>query len=181
VYERGTLDALGRLARAHAIVIDVRDNGGGNTPWRLQKALAGTRHPDWITGPDHVQPSWWARAGLYLRARTAWVPRYRGRVVMLVNGGCASACEDLLVAVRGQPNVTIVGDSTFGSTGQPWNIDLGDGMRARIGARRARLPDGGAFEGVGIAPDVRVVPTAASIAAQQDPVLDRAVALLRGA
>jgi hypothetical protein len=38
--------------------------------------------------------------------------------------------------------------TTGGSTGQPYMLDLGDGMQAIVGAKREMFPDGGRFEGV---------------------------------
>ena len=72
---------------------------------------------------------------------------------------------------------TVVGETTAGSSGQPYIYDFGNGMLFRVGTKRMYFPDGSEFEGVGIKPDIEVIPTPADIKAGRDPVLERAVAL----
>ncbi len=49
-------------------------------------------------------------------------------------------------------------------------------MGFAVGAKREYFPDGSQFEGVGVTPDVRVVPTPAELLASRDVVLERALA-----
>jgi carboxyl-terminal processing protease len=178
-YERRALALLGRYRRAPALVLDLRSNGGGSTPWKLRKALVGGRRGDVIARPDLARGG--GVAGVLAPAAVAlWrVPRYRGQLVVVTNGGCASACEDLVLALKGAPRVLVVGDTTFGSTGEPVVLRFANGMTARVSARRMVYRDGTPFEGVGVAPDVQVAPTATSLAAETDPVLERALTAAR--
>lgn len=73
----------------------------------------------------------------------------------------------------------VVGDMTYGSSGRPFTIDLGDGIRAAVSTKREYFPDGSPFEGIGIAPDLRVVPTPEDRRTGRDPALARALELLR--
>jgi carboxyl-terminal processing protease len=68
----------------------------------------------------------------------------------------------------------LIGETTQGSSGNPYRANLGNGMSIAIGAVRYRFPDGTPFEGVGIAPDVPIDRTAADIASNRDVVLRRA-------
>jgi C-terminal processing protease CtpA/Prc len=68
----------------------------------------------------------------------------------------------------------VIGETTQGSSGNPYRADLGLGMRVAIGAVRYRFPDGASFEGVGIAPDVMVERRIADVVAARDAVLERA-------
>jgi hypothetical protein len=72
----------------------------------------------------------------------------------------------------------VVGETTGGSSGQPYILDLADGMLAFVGAKRESFPDGSRFEGVGIRPDVEVAPTVDDIRAGRDVALDAARRLL---
>ena len=99
---------------------------------------------------------------------------YRGRLVVLVDGGCGSACEDLLVPLKETGRATLVGTTTDGSTGQPLILDFKEGLRAVVGTKRCYFPDGRPFEGVGIAPDRQVVPTRDDLLAGRDPALELA-------
>jgi C-terminal processing protease CtpA/Prc len=53
-------------------------------------------------------------------------------------------------------------------------------MVLRVSSKRYYLPDGSAFEGVGIKPDVEVRPSLADWKAGRDPVFDKAVQLASG-
>lgn len=179
VYQERALELLDRqYADAAALVVDLRGNGGGSTPWKLRKALmGGHRARGRIDEHDHLRPGLLWRLVTPAVLRTYPVPRFRGPLVFLVDGGCASACEDLLLPFKDNGRATLVGETTFGSTGQPHVVDFGDGMTAYVGARRVRFPDGSPFEGVGVAPDVAAPMSFASM--DGDPALERALQLIR--
>lgn len=105
-------------------------------------------------------------------------PIYRHRLIMLADIGCASSCEDLLMPLKVSQRATIIGDTTYGSTGQPYIKQYDNGMGFRIGAKREAFGDGRPFEGVGIKPDIKIVPTAADLQKHRDPVIDKVKALL---
>ncbi len=65
-------------------------------------------------------------------------------------------------------------ETTAGSAGQPFMLDLGKSMMIMIGAKREIFPDGSRFEGVGIKPDVEVEPKAAYLQQGRDTVLEAA-------
>jgi carboxyl-terminal processing protease len=52
-------------------------------------------------------------------------------------------------------------------------------MRIAVGTKREFFPDGSRFEGVGITPDIEVLPTAADLRAGRDPELERALEVLQ--
>lgn len=74
---------------------------------------------------------------------------------------------------------TIVGDRTYGSSGQPITRKISDDISYRVSAKRMFFGDGSPFEGVGIEPDVKVVPTLQQIRENADPVLIKALELAR--
>ena len=104
-------------------------------------------------------------------------PLFKGRLLLLADGGCASACEDFLVPFKDNKRGTLIGETTYGSSGQPYYYDFGNGMSFRVSTKREFFPDGSPFEGVGIRPDVEVTPTVADLAAGRDPVLAKALEL----
>jgi carboxyl-terminal processing protease len=67
----------------------------------------------------------------------------------------------------------VVGETTQGSSGNPYRADIGFGISVAIGAKRYRFPDGTAFEGVGIVPDVPVERRVMDVVAGRDAVLER--------
>ncbi len=100
-------------------------------------------------------------------------------VVVLVDGGSASASEIVAGALKETGRATIVGQPTFGkSTVQVWN-DLPNGGGLRITTDRWFTPQHNSAAPEGIAPDVVVAP-AEDPTSDEDPQLDRALELLSG-
>jgi carboxyl-terminal processing protease len=180
-FEQEALERLREYRGAPRLIVDLRGNGGGNTPWRLRKALASGPYRTWevVAEAKEVRPGLLFRAIAPLAVALARVPDYQGRLILLVDAGCGSACEDLVVSLKDNGRALVLGDTTTGSTGQPVVRTFDRGMGFRVGARRVALPDGGPFEGVGIAPDEVIRPTPEDLRAGRDPVLSRALALAR--
>ena len=100
-------------------------------------------------------------------------------VVVLVDGGSASASEIVAAALQEHGRATILGEATFGkNTVQIWN-DLPNGGGLRLTTDRWFTPERNSVAPDGVQPDV-VVATPEDPAADEDPQLDRAVELLRG-
>jgi carboxyl-terminal processing protease len=100
-------------------------------------------------------------------------------VIVLVDGGSASASEIVAGALKEHGRATILGEPTFGkNTVQIWN-DLPNGGGLRLTTDRWFTPEHNSAAPDGIQPDV-VVATPEDPAADEDPQLDRAVELLRG-
>ena len=104
---------------------------------------------------------------------------FKGRLIVLIDRRAVSAAEDFCIPFKDNHRATFVGEATLGSTGQPFRFDFGNGMSFRVGAKRATFPDGSPFEGVGVAPDVEVPTTLASLRSGRDEVLERALQLAR--
>jgi carboxyl-terminal processing protease len=68
----------------------------------------------------------------------------------------------------------VIGETTQGSSGNPYRTDLGHGMTIAVGAVRYTFPDGTAFEGVGIVPSVAIERKLSDVIAGRDAVLERA-------
>jgi carboxyl-terminal processing protease len=102
---------------------------------------------------------------------------FHGRVILLVDGGCVSACEELVQPFKDSGRGIVVGETTEGSSGMPFLYDFHNGMTLKIAVKRQYFPDGSEFEGVGIKPDVEVHPTIEDLRAGRDPVLEKALEL----
>ncbi|MCU0648112.1 MAG: S41 family peptidase [Gemmatimonadaceae bacterium] len=173
-YEDSAVATMRRaLMQAPAVIVDVRGNSGGSTPRRLLHTLRG----DSATPRLPIERSTIGsdRLAVLARLRPIRGPRYRGVLIILIDRGCASACEDFVAPLAASRRALVVGDTTWGSTGQPQSIDLGDGMSFRVSARRYTQVDGSPFEGVGVAPHIAVAVPAASLQSGADPVLERAM------
>jgi len=165
IFERSAIDLVHQFASAATLIIDVRFNGGGATPFQLIEALM---NKPWRT---------WQASNRESREQTPGAGAFRGRLFLLVDRFCGSACEDFVMPFKDTHRAVVIGETTQGSSGNPYRADLGDGMRVSVGAVRYRFPDGRPFEGIGIEPDVPVVLTVADVRSGRDAVLDRALAL----
>ncbi len=99
-------------------------------------------------------------------------------LVVLVNGGSASASEIVAGALQDAGRATLVGETTFGKGSVQLPHSLSDGSIMRVTVARWFTPDNRSIDGVGLAPDVLVELTEEQRAAAEDPQLDRAVDLL---
>lgn len=99
--------------------------------------------------------------------------------VLLIGHNTASAAEDFLIYADNQPHMTIIGEPSFGSTGQPMMFDLPGGGYARICTKKDTYPDGKEFVGVGIQPDIKVSKTLKDFLENKDPGLETAVKFLK--
>jgi len=107
-------------------------------------------------------------------------PVFTGKLYILVDGACASACEDFVAPFKDNHRATIVGESTMGSSGQPYYYDFGNGMSFRISTKREYFPDGAAFEGIGVKPDVEVPLTLDDLKGGRDSAVLKAEELAGG-
>ena len=186
-FEDSALALVERFRTVPALILDVRENGGGSTPSRLTRALMD-RPYRWYGESTPLTPGLPSLRDRVPRAQLRWesplqepdTSAYRGRVVLLVDGGCFSACEDFVVYFKGNGRAQLVGDTTGGSSGQPVFPALGHGLIAGVSSKREYLPDGRPLEGNGIPPDVVVPQSVRDVREGRDPVLARALALVAG-
>ncbi len=180
------MELLEQFRSAGSLIVDVRDNGGGSTPIAFIRALM-ERPWRWYAEASPMRISVFAnsaergRPGFsdFRRPMMSWPASvespdslFTGRLAILIDAGCHSACEDYAMPFKDNGRAILVGEPTAGSSGQPYYEDLGNGMRLAVGTKREFFPDGSRFEGVGIDPDWRLVPTADELRAGRDPELE---------
>ena len=100
-------------------------------------------------------------------------------VVVLVSTTTASAADNFLVVADPLEHFTFVGESSFGSTGQPLFVGLPGGGLARICTKRNTYPDGRDYVGPGVQVDIELQPTAADFNVDRDVVLERGIEVLQ--
>ncbi len=96
------------------------------------------------------------------------------RVVVLVNGGSASASEIVAGALQDAQRATIVGEKTFGKGTVQQLVEFTDGSSLKMTIAEWMTPQGHKIDGIGVQPDVLV--TADPI---RDVQMNRALDLLR--
>ncbi len=176
--------AFPEIAKADALVLDVRENGGGNSANGDRVLACLTDHPipgtPWDT--RDYRPTfraWGRRETRYASPGDSIPPNgkllFTKPVVLLTSPRTFSAAEDFTAGFHDMKRGRIVGETTGGSTGQPLSFPLPGGGAARVCTRHCTLADGTEFVGVGIRPDVAVSPTIADIRAGRDAVLEAAL------
>jgi carboxyl-terminal processing protease len=179
---RVELDGL-RRAGAQQVVLDLRDMGPGSAGDGVKLAelflkggvvakLAGTRLAEQLLAAD--------------ASRQAWA----GPLAVLVNAGTSGAGEVVAAALLDAGRASLVGQRTFGRAALQRAIPLpGGGLVLTVA--RYLSPKGEAIHGRGVEPSVRVdLPRAApededeeepaAPEADRDPVLEKALEVLRG-
>ena len=176
-----------KIAKADALILDIRNNGGGNSTWGWNILSMLTDEPFetsiWETRLYRPAYRAWGRGEAKYRStpgsRNAHeANRYGGPVVVLTSPRTYSAAEDFSVVFDVMDRGKIVGQPTGGSTGQPLIIRLPGGGSARICSKRDRYPNGTEFIGVGVQPDVAVAPSIADLRSGRDTVLEKALEAL---
>ncbi len=98
-------------------------------------------------------------------------------LVVLVNGGTASASEIVAGAIQDRGRGILIGEQTFGKGSVQRPYTLSDGSELRVTIARWFTPNDVAIHGQGLTPDI-VVPIPEDTPAGQDPQLERAVQYL---
>lgn len=149
---------LGRLVKEHlrqlreagatALVLDLRDNIGGDT--RIGRDVLGQflsledlwtfRARDRFVGTDRSS---------YLSSREAALP-----MVVLVNGRTISMGETTAAVLQHYGRALVVGERTWGKGFATRTIDLPDAGALTYVLYELLMPDGESLEGVGVTPDV---------------------------
>ncbi len=95
-------------------------------------------------------------------------------VICLVGQACVSSGEYMALMLKSMPHVTLLGQTTRGSTGNPQPVTLPNGIRVWFSRWIGMRADGSIFEDEGIRPDITV-----EHAGKGDPTFDAAVDHLR--
>jgi carboxyl-terminal processing protease len=100
-------------------------------------------------------------------------------LIVLVNGGSASASEIVAGAIQDYERGLLVGETTFGKGSvQNWIALPGDNGAVRVTIARWYTPDGRQIHQIGLTPDVEIIPTEEDIEADRDVQLEKALDLL---
>ena len=160
---------------AKEIVLDVRNNPGGYlhiaqeiSGWFLDKGKVVT-HEDSGDGRDQED---------YLSEGPSLLAKYP--IVVLINGGSASASEILAGALRDNRNVKLVGTKSFGKGSVQQLVPFSDGSSLKVTIAKWLTPNGDQISEVGLTPDVEVKITPEDEEAGKDPQLDKAIEIVKG-
>ena len=175
------------LEKAKGFIIDIRNNGGGNSS--NGDAVAALFFKKTFSGGHYKLPAHigyykanapylyddgqqWVKDALNVGKRSFYhldepivrcVKNYdppgllRQPVVLLTTAETGSAAEDFAISML--PRGTIVGTPTTGSTGQPIFYTLDSGVTFRICTQYCKLPCGGEYINHGVQPHIHFEPS----------------------
>jgi carboxyl-terminal processing protease len=101
-------------------------------------------------------------------------------MVVLVDGGSASASEIVAGALQDHDRAVLIGEKTFGKGSVQIPHELSNGAELRVTIARWFTPNDRAIHGEGLEPDITVELTLEDLDAELDPQLDRAIEYLNG-
>jgi carboxyl-terminal processing protease len=99
-------------------------------------------------------------------------------MVVLVDGGSASASEIVAGALQDHGRAILIGEQSFGKGSVQWPHELSNGAELRVTVARWFTPLDRVIHGEGLAPDIEVELTFEDYDAGLDPQLDRAIEYL---
>ena len=173
--------ALERYRDAPVLILDVRNNGGGNDALAFEIAGRFTRstvnggYVRFRNGPAHSD--FGPPQQKTLNPRGPWA--FGGRVLLLIGRRSASSNESFIEAMRQIPTVTLAGDRTAGGSANPGTFQLANGWSYTVSRWVAYTEDDRVIEDNGILPQTIVPASAADFAAGRDPVIDWALSTAR--
>jgi carboxyl-terminal processing protease len=170
----GRLEAALKSALAKkpaGLILDLRGNPGGLLDAAVR--IGSYFVPDgnilierFQDGREQV----YSREGRYLLGDT--------QLVVLVDGGSASAAEIVAGAIQDAGKGKLIGEKSYGKGSVQLPNSLSDGSQLRVTIARWFTPKDRAIHGVGLEPDIVVPLTDDDRQAERDPQLDRAVEYL---
>src|SRR5262249_4840194 len=172
------VDRVISVGRKHrGLILDLRDNPGGAVPV-LDQLLGGFfDHEVKIADPV-------ARRPMKPQVARPGKEPFTGKLVVLVDSNSASASEVFARVIQLEKRGTILGDRSGGMVmqGRLFHYKLGAGTLVYFGAMITDadlvMPDGHSLERKGVSPDELILPSAANLYHDEDPVLARAAELL---
>jgi carboxyl-terminal processing protease len=164
-------EAMRKVQDKDALVLDLRGNYGGLFTNSVEIADMFLDHGDIVSIENraHERRIYEAHPGAL----------YRRPVVVLIDGGSASASEILSGALKDNHRAALIGTQSFGK-GLVQKINtLSDGTGLNITISKYYTPNGTDINKKGIEPDVEVPFTESDFRGRRDPQLDRAMQYLK--
>ena len=142
--------ALAQASAYKRLVLDLRDNPGGN----MEAAIAMA---DMLLPEGKPIMSTRGRAGAAEEYRSTGKQKYSGELILLVNGGSASASEILAGAIKDNGRARLIGQKTFGKALVQRMIDIEPEKAGfTLTIRKYYTPSGAMIHKKGIEPDIAV-------------------------
>jgi carboxyl-terminal processing protease len=156
---------------ATRLIVDLRGNGGGlfDAAIDVSSRFLADGVVVYQIEKDGPEQAFNVRGGSGAETRP---------VILLVDGGTASASEIVAGALQDRGRAMLVGQKTYGKGSVQQVFDLSDGSSVHITAAKWLTPHRRQIDGQGLAPDVEVPITDEDRNQGRDPQLERAIEML---
>ncbi len=160
------------------LIIDLRNYPSEFVVFTLGQLLVSERTTFVnFTEVDLANPgAFYRRAAATLVPQT---PRYRGKIVILIDEVTLSQAEYTTMAFRTAPGAVVLGSTTAGADGNVSTIPLPGAQSSLISGLGVFYPDGRPTQRIGIVPDVEVWPTIQGIREGRDELVEEALRIIR--
>lgn len=151
-------DVIRNFSGYSDLIIDVRENGGGNEAYA--KDFASYFIKDSVTYEKVVCYN--EKSGLidYVHYKKLYPNKkglnYSGNIYVLSGPVVMSSNESFVLMMKQVPNAKVVGMKTYGSSGNPVPHKLSNGVTIFLPSWQAYTPDGKLIEGSGVDPDIEI-------------------------
>lgn len=178
--DRALADAAKELGGHRGIVVDLRFNGGGSDAFALavanrfadQKKLAFSKH-----ARSGGYEQFFAPAPIYIEPHKESIAA--DKIIVMTSEVTASAAEIAVMSLREIDRVTVIGETTRGIHSDGLMNILPNEWIVMLSAEQYIAADGKVYERIGLQPDEEVPIRKEDIQAGRDPVLERAIELLK--
>jgi len=154
------------------MILDLRNNPGGYLDTAVDMAGYWLPNKTVVVAKDAQKQSQVYTASNYGQFANV-------KLIVLINGGSASAAEILAGALQDYQKGTLVGETTFGKGSVQDLMDLPGGSAIKVTVAYWYTPKGRGINEVGINPDVKVTLTNQDYDQNKDPQLDKALEMLK--
>jgi carboxyl-terminal processing protease len=154
------------------LVLDLRGNGGGLFDAAIDVASKFLDGGLVLYQVEKGAPEQEFRA----KGRPTWP---EGSMVVLVDGGTASASEIVAGALQDRGRAILIGEQSYGKGSVQSVFDLSDGSSVHITHAQWLTPERRQISGEGLVPDIQVSPTEEDRQQERDAPLERALEYLR--
>ncbi len=170
-------DVMRKARKRETLILDLRGNPGGYVSalqWFAGYFFDKEIKLADLKGRKEVKP---------IMSKPHRDRNFTGKLIVLINARSASAAEIFARVVQLEKRGVVIGDRTAGAVMQSrgYRHAMGEGSVVIYGASVTEadviMADGKSLERLGVTPDELLLPTAADIAAQLDPVLAHAAAI----
>lgn len=172
------IDRLKEMRELNHIIIDVRDNAGGDD--RIAQEFASHFIKESIDFEKIVTYNEETEAFDRTTVRQLKPNQdfyYPGNVYVLTGESIMSSNESFVMMMQQAPNVTTIGMSTFGSSGNPQPFNLPNGIRVYLPSWQAYTIDDQLIEGNGVSPDIEFITKDGDFAAK-DILFEKVISLI---